>query len=59
MFTIYKYTNKITNKIYIGQTSTSLKERAQSNGTNYKGCPLFYNAIKKIWVEFLYFRYIS
>lgn len=53
MFLIYKYTNLITNKIYIGQTSTSLKERSQSNGSNYKGCPLFYSAIKKYgWDSF-------
>lgn len=42
---IYKYTNIINGKIYIGQTCMSLHERAGSNGSNYKGSRHFYNAI--------------
>ena len=53
MFTIYKYTNIINNKIYIGQTSRSLRERAQKDGVGYKGCHRFYNAITKYgWDNF-------
>lgn len=33
-------------KIYIGQTMKSLTERACKNGSNYKDCTHFYNAIK-------------
>lgn len=47
MYSIYKYINRVNNKVYIGQTMTSLRERAQSNGSNYKGCPKFYGAIQK------------
>lgn len=43
---IYKITNLVNNKVYIGQTVTSLKERWQ--GHCYKqGCVLMHNAIKK------------
>lgn len=54
MYTIYKYTNKVNNKVYIGQTSKSLKERAQANGRNYRECRRFYNAILKYsWDSFI------
>lgn len=54
MFLIYKYTNSKNGKIYIGQTSLTLEERAQSNGSNYKQCPRFYNAIKEFgWSAFI------
>ena len=33
--------------MYIGQTSHTLEQRAQSNGRNYASCPRFYEAIKK------------
>lgn len=53
MYTIYKYTNKENGKVYIGQTSRTLEERAQSNGHNYCECRKFYNAIKKYgWNSF-------
>lgn len=53
MFKIYKYTNKVNGKIYIGQTRNSLSQRAKSNGENYYGCRYFYNAIKKYgWENF-------
>lgn len=54
MYKIYKYTNVHNKKVYIGQTSRTLKERAQSNGSNYRECPKFYNAIKKYgWNSFI------
>lgn len=43
---IYKYTSP-SGKSYIGQTVTSLSERAGHNGKNYIGCKYFYQAIKK------------
>lgn len=52
MYKIYKYTNLINNKIYIGQTKTTLEQRAL-NGINYKGSTYFYNAIQKYgWDNF-------
>lgn len=54
MFTIYKYTNKVNGKVYIGQTSRTLEERAQTNGRNYRECRRFYNAILKYsWESFV------
>ena len=53
MYTIYKYTNQIDGKVYIGQTKHSLEKRAQANGKNYRGCPYFYSAIQKYgWDNF-------
>lgn len=50
---IYKYTNIINNKVYIGQTSWTLAQRAKSNGSGYKHCLKFYSAIKKYsWEAF-------
>ena len=52
-YKIYKYTNNVNQKIYIGQTKLSLKERAQTNGRNYRECRKFYNAIQKYgWENF-------
>lgn len=52
MYKIYKYTNIIDGKIYIGQTRKSLEERAE-NGNNYKGSTHFYNAIQRYgWENF-------
>lgn len=49
---IYCYTSP-SNKRYIGQTKTTLKERAQKNGKGYKNCKAFDNAIKKYgWENF-------
>lgn len=54
MYTIYKYTNSVNGKVYIGQTSKSMEERAQSNGRNYRECRRFYAAIKKYsWSSFV------
>lgn len=53
-FIVYKYTLKGTNKVYIGQTCNSIKERAGSKGHRYKGCPKFYNAIQHYgWENFI------
>lgn len=48
MYCIYKYTNVHNGKVYIGQTSHSLEERAQSNGRNYRGCRKFYAPFKNM-----------
>lgn len=51
-YKIYKYTNKINGKVYIGQTRQSIKSRAQ-NGWGYKKCPYFASAIKSYgWDNF-------
>lgn len=47
---IYCYTSP-SGKKYIGQTKTTLKERAKSNGKGYKGCKYFYKAIQKYGFE--------
>lgn len=47
MHSIYMYTNTVNGKVYIGQTSTSLEQRAQKDGKNYRESPKFYNAIMK------------
>ena len=54
MYIIYKYTNVVNGKVYIGQTSKALKERAQACGRNYRECRRFYNAIQKYsWDAFV------
>lgn len=45
-FKIYLLTNKVNNKIYIGQTTLDLKDRMQK-GEGYKNSPYLYYAIKK------------
>ena len=53
MYKVYKYTNLLNGKIYIGQTCSSLEKRAGHNGYKYKKCIYFYNAIKKYgWNNF-------
>lgn len=52
-YIVYCYTNKITGKRYIGLTSLGLDVRAGDNGTRYRNCPYFYNAIQKYgWNNF-------
>lgn len=51
-YKVYKYTNKINGKIYIGQTCKTLKARAD-NGKGYIRCPHFWRAIQKYgWDNF-------
>lgn len=45
-FVVYKHTNKINNKVYIGITSLSIDDRWR-NGDGYKNCRYFYRAILK------------
>lgn len=53
MITIYKYTNTINNKVYIGQTSLALEQRAKKDGKGYIHCKSFYDAILKYgWPSF-------
>lgn len=44
-FVIYKHTNLINNKIYIGQTCQKPEYRWGSEGQGYKNSPHFYAAI--------------
>lgn len=51
-YIIYMHKNKINNKVYIGQTSTSVEKRWQK-GKGYKSCFLFNRAIEKYgWENF-------
>lgn len=53
MYCVYKHTNKINNKIYIGQTCQKPEYRWGSDGQNYKNNPYFYSAIIKYgWNNF-------
>ena len=45
-YKVYKYTNKVNGKVYIGQTRQTIEDRAQGNGWGYKKCPYFASAIK-------------
>lgn len=50
---IYCHRNKINDKVYIGQTKLSVKRRARNDGSGYKGCHIFWNAIQKYgWDSF-------
>ena len=55
MITIYKYTSP-SNKVYIGQTCKPTQaQRAGFQGSQYRGCPAFWNAIQKYgWDNFTY-----
>lgn len=51
-YCVYKHTNNITNRVYIGITSQNPLKR-WDNGNGYKQCSLFYNAILKYgWDNF-------
>ena len=45
-YKVYKYTNKVNGKVYIGQTRQSIKDRAKGRGHGYKKCYRFASAIK-------------
>ena len=50
---IYKHTNKINGKIYIGQAKGRPELRWGRKGSNYKSSVLFYRAIQKYgWNNF-------
>ena len=49
-YIVYKRTNKINNKVYIGKTLKTLDER-WANGKGYRGSIKFYSAIEKYGPE--------
>lgn len=52
-FIIYKHTNKINGKSYIGQTCQDPARRWREDGSGYKDSPLFWKAIQKYgWENF-------
>lgn len=52
-FVIYKHTNLINNKVYIGQTCQELSRRWRPHGEGYKDSPKFWTAIQKYgWENF-------
>lgn len=54
VYCVYKHTNKINNKVYIGQTM-NVQDRWSRQGSRYKGCTYFFHAIKKYgWDNFLH-----
>lgn len=52
MYKVYKHTNKINGKVYVGITSMDVKRRWE-NGNGYSKQPLFWRAIQKYgWDSF-------
>ncbi len=54
---IYKVTNNINGKVYIGQTIRTLRERQKQHLTSYKyknDCSRFYNSIRRHGEENLF-----
>lgn len=50
---VYMHTNKINNKVYVGQTCSRPERRWGKDGSGYKECPLFWRAIQKYgWDNF-------
>lgn len=52
-YRVYMYTNTKNGKKYVGQTITSLEQRAQKGGSNYWSSPSFFAAIQEYgWSSF-------
>lgn len=52
-YTIYKHTNKVNGKVYIGQTKAKDLTRRWSGGHGYKQCFYFFSAIVRYgWLNF-------
>ena len=52
-YCLYIHTNKTNNKKYVGITCRKPQTRWGRNGSNYKECTCFYNAIQKYgWDNF-------
>lgn len=45
-FIVYIHRLKTDGRVYVGQTNSSIKERAGSDGHRYKNCTKFWNAIQ-------------
>ena len=53
-YCVYAHVNKQNGKVYVGVTN-NIKRRWEYNGTGYKGCPHFWNAIEKYgWDSFIH-----
>lgn len=53
-YRLYKYTNIINSKIYIGITRLSETQRAGKNGIKYRVCPAFWDGIQEFgWKNFI------
>ena len=52
-YTVYKHTNQINNKVYIGITKQNINNRWGHQGKGYINCTAFYRAIQKYgWDHF-------
>ena len=50
---VYMHTNKINNKVYVGQTCLNPERRWRKDGAGYKNCTYFWRAIQKYgWDSF-------